>query len=302
MDPWRTEQVPAPPLWDENAKLRQGQWEGTLIATWRDSGLTESGDDRVRNLKWLLLLVLAFAAWMTIEAGPGRGALILVLYGGLAVGWSLWARRGLPPASLVTLTLDTDRLRIHREVEGQGASVVDLPRAEAGTLVRRGDSASVYVGQLSLEDASGKEVAVLIDRLVEIKSVPFGDDLLRSGLEGGRVPLSVLIGTWWPKSVARRSERLHSRSPFRDEWNVPDLPDYPKWIARREVGWAAILLAAYAAIGAFFLWQWADGNPTLDAPTILVMITVLLAVGLYCGGRAWRHRWYIAAVLRGRGV
>jgi hypothetical protein len=257
---------------DENVELRPGQWEGTVMATWKDRGLTEYQENQVSPRSLALgsafLTLLVALGWALL--GSPILPLPLAVVGAVILGWPLLHRE---PSRDMTLSLGPQWLRLEA-LGPQSPTVLEFRRADAGTLTSiRGTSPADALpsGRLELRDIGGHLQAELIDRMATARSLPHGPDGAGARLDSARVPLSVLIGTWWPEPSRRvvGAPARSRRGPAARLWDRPSLGGYRLWSARtrlRRIRGACVqglLLAGASMIGLGWPQSLGEGGPLI---------------------------------------
>jgi hypothetical protein len=228
------------------------EWRGSLLAEWVEEGLDPGQVEVLRAAPLALAILTALGVLLILV---GANTLKVVVYFGL-IGWLAFGlirtRRTRSSATRMELYLEPDILRL-QAVGTDEARVVELVRAEAGTLVREVVAATGTVSRLELRDRSGEVRLALSNHPTLLKS-SFGFDLARLHIEGRRIPVEVLVGSWWPEPDSRINRRITSRWMRKlpdTAWTMPDLAGYARWVAAknvREYALGSIIAAAAAAI------------------------------------------------------
>ena len=165
-------------------------------------------------------------------------------------------------------------------------------------------SAQALSQQLLLFDLTGRERMSLADRRARVVTAPFGLDFKALGFDPDRVPISILVGTWWPLAANREAtikpSRFSRRQPQAKAWGSPTISEFAKWRLRQGAKEGAIL----GAMGLFLLvltgpqiaqtgfvgeWWWAAG--------ILGFCVLMIGFGAI---RLWQARHELGRELRTR--
>jgi hypothetical protein len=179
-------------------------------------------------------------------------------------------------------------------ITAKGSEVFELPRVEAGLLRlslsrnKRNEHA-----MLQLEDETGRVRIELIDRRVRVLAVPLGVDFGHLGIDPKAVPLSTLIGSWWPdagRRVTRTRPSWWRRRSADGPWRQPDLDGYAVWKAR-QLAWVGLYALGAGAfgvvVGVSLLDRWSAADLPLTVP-VAIGVPVVVAWGLFALRRASR--------------
>lgn len=197
----------------------------------------------------------------------------------------------------MTLLLAPDLLRVTRTSVDFGVDVRELQREEAGLLLRWSAHArSRFAEKLELDDLAGRDRIELLDRLVEVRTVISGGDVSAPGSESERVPLAVLVGSWWPDPELRAT-RVH---PFRFafaprdrgdvDWGQPELDRYSAWQGRRAAdeglifGAMGVLMVAVVV----FATEWGPGPAPRGGSGWVALLPMVGYGGFLMAYGAWR--------------
>lgn len=248
-------------------------WTASIAAHWTspwiDWGRAMAG----------IVVGLAFIG-MTLGLWRGGRGLWVVLPAAIAI-WALWGAARIAAqsrsTSKLTLTLGPERLTLADPSSGEAPRI--LARDRAGWLVADEIGTDWRARHLWVHDDQGMEVARFVGAMarVEIRSngVPAGPDLPTE------VPVSVLLGAWWPHPERRMTRQGTARIRLR--WREPDIAGYPRREWRERAKWSAL----YLAFAALCLWAAMD-TATLDSLR-LVFGAAGIAIILW---RARELRWH----------
>jgi hypothetical protein len=208
-------------------------WPITIDARWTDLGYSPL---EVR-------VGLAFAAafvWMTAAtlalAGRVDARLVVVpVVIGVWLGWR-WIRRR---PSDIEVVLEPERMRIRH---GASAAWTELRRDDAGVRLAAETGLDWNERLLVLADSSGQEFLRTRARTgaVQVPDVSAARDAWwRATMPAGSspqqpptsLPVTALIGTWWPQPDARRS--IRGNLGLTSRWKEPDLVGYSSWDRRQ---------------------------------------------------------------------
>ena len=236
-------------------------WSGTLVAEWSDWGIPAPQLDSVRMSATLVAGWAVFGLFALVVGAPEL--LLSAVAFPLVVEIIRLARniRGLRRPARFRLALD-DVLRVgpvggnpDQSIERTDASVLTQVRDRKGDQVAR---------LLTLSTTSGSALEIR-DRLAVITHEPFA--FASSGMAPvtATVPVSVLIGTWWPQPSGRVAEvsprGWNNEHSWKGPWDQPDLDGYPRFDPRglaMFAFWGAVLVAVAAA---FAVWIFQAQTP-----------------------------------------
>jgi hypothetical protein len=263
------------------------EWRGSLLAEWVEQGLAPEPFAALR-LPLALAMLVAYGVALILVA---RNAIVVLVYFGF-ISWLAFGlirtRRTRRSATRMELYLGPDMLRL-QAVGTDETGVVELVRAEAGILVREVVAATGTVSRLELRDRSGEVRLALSNHPTLLKS-SFGFDLARLHLEGRRIPVEVLVGSWWPEADSRINRwttyRWMRKLPD-TPWTMPDLAGYARWVAAKNVrayALVSIFVAACAALTlpALALAPHVKPEPFWLTPALAGFFVLVLVGSLAC--------------------
>ena len=250
----------------------QTDWPITVVARWKDPGISE------RELRWVGVLFIGllwmFAATLVLERRLSPALFGLAILVAAPFLWQ-WIRRR--PADL-EMVLEPDRLRL-RGVVG-ATSTIELLRQNAGALMAAEGGVDWRERLVLLTDGADREVARFRARnaKVEFRDVSnASESWWRSTMPPDSEPrtpptelsTTALLGAWWPRPDRRRSVRgsFHVLRP----WKESDLSTYEAW-DRRERRQAGLLI-----IGAL---SFTYALPIITLPWSLTDAVVFLPPGV----------------------
>jgi hypothetical protein len=263
-----------------------------MTVEWTDRGLCEDDEERQGGPFLIVVMtLLAVLAGLFLSSGHARPWLGLAAVGACALfflGSWVWTDRRHRQIDQLSLVLDDDRLRLTRRSPGSVVTTELLASDAADLISCESGGRNRHVHKLQLL-ARPRELRIeILERLVKIKAAPFGTDLAAIGLESTRIPLSVIVGSWWPTPSRRYSDDR--------PWRQPDLDRYAAWRGRWSVIEGLVCLGIGAA-GFFFVFI-ASGNPTA---TWYVM-TILVGFSVLCiGYGSWRLFRGLGVILKRNG-
>lgn len=276
------------------------EWEGTLVAEWHDRGLNEETEEWLRYLPRLFVLLVCGVAFLVVAAWSLRPLLVLVLFGCLYLALAAWysfkGRRG----RQLKLTLDPETLTL-TATSARGDETMTIDRHSTGVLTRVVQTPkAAYAREIKLSDANTD--LTLIDRTVSVVTAPFGTDLGALGLDHGRVPLAVLVGSWWPDPQARRTAVIKPRFSLRGEqvgsWGQPDLAGYRSWKIRRQAREGFLLggMVTGMLVLLVVLLPSAQASRS-NAISLVGMFAFTFGALAYCVRQVWPARGNLRSVL-----
>jgi hypothetical protein len=300
MERWPLEDAPLRPNAADTASA-QPEWTGTLVAEWVDNGLSPAQLKAWEQAPAVVAILVLSCVGFYLTAA--RVALAFVYVGAMAALYFaplVAARvRGRQPV-VVTLTLGDGVLRLTRR-SGTATETTELSRDEAGTLdwQRSGKERN----WITLTDREGHVRCRLPDRTVKVTAWPFGTEAAEWAVDSRKLPLAVLLGSWWPgrrASTATRGSWLFKRDVDLG-WDQPDLRDFVGNRARRDVVEALVVLPTAVFMWLCVPWAFASGQatnvPWIPVWTLFAVIAALMAAygalklvsGLRGLGRAGIH-------------
>ena len=221
-------------------------WSGTVVAEWKDKGRSAAEAGRLRLYALIeVYLIVSGCGWLLVGAQLTgvADALIAVFVAGDAA-------RILFKGSRFAYRMELTQDRMHLEERtGSDERVFEVRRSEPWELVRFGPKAeSAYGSDMLISQPGREEAETLRDVPVRIVGTPPDLKLDSIGLKDRPVPLSILLGTWWPDD---RRKSMHGSDPSattgEGDWPLPTIYGYVPWEAalglRRA---AAVALAALA--------------------------------------------------------
>jgi hypothetical protein len=267
-----------------------GPWAGRLTTEWTDRGLSENQLATLRHSGLLFIVTLAFVLYLS--AIPGQTIARDVVAAALILEplHAAWMASHCHRGRAMKLDLDPDRMRL-----SSGAQTIEVPREDLYRITRVVSSREdEFARVVRIWTRSGRTVDI-VDRLVRITAVPFAFD--RAGIDRNRerIPLAVVLGTWWadPESRATIVERGSGkgRIPVTMTWGQPDLGGYRRWRAR--VRWRESTFLLAVAVALVVIYAAVRSNAALMAPFPLGSVGAGALVGLLIAiatANAWWRR------------
>jgi hypothetical protein len=225
----------------------------TVIARWHYPGVG------LRELRWwafvLAALIWMVAALIVLEQRWSLQLTVLAAALGAWIGWR-WLRR--TPADLEVI-LEPDRLRFRKV--GAESLALELLREDTGALLAAETGVDWRERYLLLADKDGREVLRVRAGLAQVAfpdaeatSANWWRSTMPSGSSPGSpphsLPVTALVGAWWPWPDRRRSLRgsLGSQHP----WKEASLGSFEAWDRRqrRLNGLLVIGLLVFVYVGA----------------------------------------------------
>lgn len=154
----------------------------------------------------------------------------------------------------MTLTLAPDSLRLSSSAAS--ALSVGLARDRAGWLVAEEVGTNWHWRRVTLLDDAERQVAEFVGSLAAVGVQNPG--IPAATILPDRVPVTVLLGAWWPHPAKRMTRQGSMAARFR--WRDPDLVRFPRQERRSRIAWSAlyaafaVLCLAAAVVGSSPVW------------------------------------------------
>jgi hypothetical protein len=216
----------------EEFGVQPREWHGTLVAEWVESGRSGTMEIEPTWSRWVAMLAAAVAGVFTSAMGLPGGPTFF-LYALWILPWGA-ARNLIGHRSKValTLTLRPDELSIAGWPDRAGR-LAHLARSDSDRLTRRAPTDRFGIArELVLVDSLGHQFVRLKDSMTHVVRVSSGSEQSVESLEADppEVPLSVLIGSWWPYPERRETERVNRGTFGRGHdirpWGQPDIGQF----------------------------------------------------------------------------
>ena len=254
-------------------------WPITVVARWHDPGFS------VRDAAVYAVIAIGLVWITTVPALLGgrvdlRGPVVAVLVGAM-FGWRWFRRR---PADL-ELELGPERLRIRTRAANAFAEQLD--RADAGALFAAETGLDWHERYVFMTDRSGRSLPRIRAREAAIEFVDKAgatDSWWGSTMPPGtsqsappeRLPVTGLLGAWWPDPEARAS--IRGEANVRRKWKEGELVSLADW-ERRQRRLHGVILTGLTGVplllSVVFSASWTIAS--------LVAVGPLLLVGLAAG-------------------
>jgi hypothetical protein len=247
-------------------------WTTTIVARWHSSWVD-----------WSRVViggaVAATAAAFTVLAWRNGSGLTSLIPAAVAIWFGWETVRDVRSRRLdreMTLVLAPDHLRLTSSEASWPGAV--LWRERAGWLVEDEIRTDWHVRGIWIHDQNDKLVAQFVGGLAAI-------EVREPGIPPGRsmateLPVSVLLGTWWPHPARRTSRRGTMSRPVR--WLEPDIMGYPRHERRNRLQWSLL----YGGFAALFVLGAVAGESQAWIRVAFGIAAIVLS--------AWRvhvHRW-----------
>lgn len=204
-------------------------WNRTVVASWTPPRLNWTNFSMAVGLT--AIFTVPVASWSLGHPSPGD--LLLLAWPAIPGVW-VWRqlkRRG-PKASL-ELVLGPDRLRLSSDQSNIPA--VELWRDRAGLLMAGERGYDWHTRRLILYDDRGNRVAEFVGKTAVIRvDGPVDNTPIPS-----KVPVAVLVGSWWPHPAHRSIRAGSVGAEF--YWKDPDISGFVGWERGQRQQWAAVL-------------------------------------------------------------
>ena len=270
-----------PPSMSTASDATDRDWPITVVARWHDPGFS------VRDAAVYVAIAVALV-WMTsVPALLGgrvdlRGPVVAVLAGAI-LGWR-WVRRR--PADL-ELELGPERLRIRTSAPNAFAEQLD--RADAGALFAAETGLDWHERFVFMTDKTGRYLPRIRARWAAVEFVDQAratDAWWKATIPPGasqsapptRLPVTGLLGAWWPSSESRAS--IRGEANVRRKWKEGELASLPDWERRQRRLHGAILTGLVGVpllLAVLFSTSWTIASVVSVVPLLLVG----LAAGLW---------------------
>lgn len=225
-------------------------WTATIVASWEPPTL-----DWGRFIAGIGIAVVASAGAVGLWLDRGGFGFLLPAAVAAWIGWSsLQQVRTRQPQVEMTLTLTPDSLRLSSSAAT--ALSVGLARDRAGWLVAEEVGTDWHWRRVTLLDDAERQVAEFVGSLAAVRVQKPG--IPAASILPDRVPVSVLLGAWWPHPAKRMIRQGSMAVRFR--WRDPDLVRFPRHERRSRIAWSAlyaafaVLCLAAAVVGSSPIW------------------------------------------------